>query len=527
MRLPAGLAPGRLGKPELAVLVSGVSSMGLEILAGRMIAPSFGSSIYTWGSIIGVFLAALSLGYYRGGKRAATRARIEELTTLLLWAGAYVAFLLFAGDYLLRISGAVPVPPRFAPLVPVTLMFGPPVYLLGFISPYAAELSTTENTGEASGQVYAIGTTGSIVGAFGTTFLLIPAFSIEVIGLLFGGLLVVTAIRLSWPGISPRGALRIGVVILVLVASVAGPSFGVAVPGQVVYDTQTTYQDLQVIDRGDTRTLYLDGQPHSAIDLEEPDRHVFTYTRYFHLPLLMTEDVDRVLFVGGGGFTGPRIFAERYDVAVDVVEIDPEVVRVATEYFQVGPPSNMNIHVGDGRQFLQETDRTYDVIILDAYKKDKVPFQLTTREFFELTASHLDEDGVLLANIISAPSGPGSAFFRAEYKTVQTAFPQVYAFRTASPGAVQNVELVATKRDERLALAELEARNRQRDIGYDLEDAIERSVGEVETADVPVLRDGKAPVDALLDPMLGRKYIIEESGEPGNVTVPPTVPAPG
>ncbi|MBS3759899.1 MAG: fused MFS/spermidine synthase, partial [Halodesulfurarchaeum sp.] len=56
-------------KPALAVLVSGVASMGLEILAGRMIAPEFGSSIYTWGSIIGVFLAALSLGYARGGRR--------------------------------------------------------------------------------------------------------------------------------------------------------------------------------------------------------------------------------------------------------------------------------------------------------------------------------------------------------------------------------------------------------------------------------------------------------------------------
>ena len=49
---------------EAAVFVSGVTSMGLEILAGRIIAPQFGSSIYTWGTIIGVFLAALSLGYH-------------------------------------------------------------------------------------------------------------------------------------------------------------------------------------------------------------------------------------------------------------------------------------------------------------------------------------------------------------------------------------------------------------------------------------------------------------------------------
>jgi spermidine synthase len=516
----SGWSPRRFDKPELAVLISGVASMGLEILAGRMIAPEFGSSIYTWGSIIGVFLAALSLGYYQGGKRAAVKATVGELTTLLLWAAAYVAFLLFAGDILLRVSAAIPVPARFSPLVPVTLMFGPPVYLLGFISPYAAELSTTDNTGEASGRVYALGTTGSIVGAFGTTFFLIPTFSIEVIGLFFGGLLVVTALRLAYPDLTPKGIARIGLVVIVLAASVASPSLGIAVPGQVVYQSQTAYQELQVVDRGEVRTLYLDGQPHSAIDLEDPDRHVFTYTRYFHLPLLMTEDVDRVLFIGGGGFTGPRIFAETYDVEVDVVEIDPAVVSAAKTYFQVEPAENMDIYTMDGRQYLQETDTTYDLIVLDAYKKDKVPFQLTTREFFELASTRLDADGVLLANIISAPSGSGSQFFRAEYKTMQTVFPQVYAFRTAESAFVQNIEVVATKRETRFSTAELRARNQQRAIGYDVSDAIERSVGEVNTADVPVLRDGKAPVDSLLDPMLGRKYVIEQTGAgPGeNVT---------
>lgn len=88
----------RLTKAELAVLIAGMTSMGLEILAGRIIAPQFGSSIYTWGSIIGVFLAALSLGYYRGGKEAETNATYGRITSLLLFAAAYVAFLIFAGE---------------------------------------------------------------------------------------------------------------------------------------------------------------------------------------------------------------------------------------------------------------------------------------------------------------------------------------------------------------------------------------------------------------------------------------------
>ncbi|MFB6267633.1 MAG: spermidine synthase [Halodesulfurarchaeum sp.] len=502
----------RPGETEIAVLVAGITSMGLEILAGRMIAPQFGSSIYTWGSIIGVFLAALSLGYHLGGRRAKHRATTGELATLLLWAAAYVAFVLFAGNVLLRVSSALPVPARFAPLVPVALLFGPPVYLLGFISPYAAELSSTESTGEASGRVYALGTTGSIAGAFGTTFLLIPSLSIDLIGLVFGVLLVGTAALLALPPLSGKRIGQLLVVAVLLLAAVAGGSLGVTVPGEVVYETQTPYQHLQVVDRGDVRTLYLDGQPHSAMDLDDPNRHVFTYTRYFHLAFLFTEDVDRVLFIGGGGFTGPKIFARTYNVTVEVAEIDPTVVRVAKEYFGVKEDGDLRIHVVGGRQFLQETDRTYDVIVLDAYKKDKVPFQLTTVEFMRLASAHLDEDGVLLANVISAPSGPGSAFFRAEYKTISQVFPQVHAYRTTGGGGVQNIEIVATKRADRLSPGELRSRLRRRHIGYDLEEAIDRRVGDVRTADVPVLRDGKAPVEALLDPMLGRKYVIEGPG---------------
>ncbi|MFC6725967.1 fused MFS/spermidine synthase, partial [Halobium palmae] len=102
--------------PEVAVFVSGVASMGLEILAGRIVAPQFGSSIYTWGSIIGVFLAALSLGYYQGGERASSHATQRRVNRLLLATAAYVAVLIFLGDVLLRSAAAFPLPSRFAAL---------------------------------------------------------------------------------------------------------------------------------------------------------------------------------------------------------------------------------------------------------------------------------------------------------------------------------------------------------------------------------------------------------------------------
>ncbi|WP_299234408.1 spermidine synthase [Natronomonas sp.] len=507
----------RITAPELAVFVSGVASMGLEILAGRMIAPEFGSSIYTWGSIIGVFLAALSLGYHYGGKRAAERASVERLSWLLLGTAAYVALVIFAGDILLGAGSAFPLPGRFASLPAVTLLFGPPTYLLGFISPYAAELSGTEAVGEASGRVYAVGTVGSILGAFGTTFLLIPALGIDAIGFLFGAVLVVTALSISLPSIDREPFFATIGVGLLLIAAIGSGAVGVSSGGQVVYQTQTPYQELEVTDLGDTRTLYLDGQRHSAMNLEDPDRHVFGYTRYFHMPYLFAEDpeeIDRVLFVGGGGFSGPKRFVSEYNATVDVVEIDPEVIDVATEYFRVEESERLNIYNDDGRRFLDETDRTYDLIVLDAYKKDKVPFELTTVEFMELTSERLSEDGILFANLIAAPNGPASEFYRAEYRTMEQVYPRVYSFPTAGPGVVQNIEIVATKNPETVTESQLQARNRDREIGIDLEREIENYRRDEPTDDVPILRDDRAPVDSLLDPMVGQRYVIEQAPPP-------------
>ena len=506
----------RLSKPELAVFVSGVASMGLEILAGRMIAPQFGSSIYTWGSIIGVFLAALSYGYWRGGKQAARMATNGRMARVFLLTAGYVAVLIVLGDLLVRGLATVPLPSRFASLPAITLLFGPPTYLLGYVSPYAAELSEKEGLGEASGHVYALGTIGSIVGAFATTFVLIPSLGVEEIAFVFGVLSVGTGAVLMRPGWTRENVAVTAFLLVVLVGALAGPALGLSVEGRVVYETQTPYQELQVVDRGDTRVLFLDGQKHSAMDPSDPNRHVFDYTRYFHLPLLLTDrddEVENVLFVGGGGFTGPKRFANDYDARVDTVEIDPEVIRVAKAYFRLEESDQLNVYNADGREFLRETNRTYDVIVLDAYKKDKVPFQLTTKEFMELAKQRLDEDGVLLTNLISAPSGPASKFYRAEYKTIDSTFETVYTFPTVGGAVVQNVEVIATKNATRVSEGTLLARNDRRDIGIDLESEIRNYRDPPKTNDVPVLTDDYAPVDSLMDPMVGQQYVLQETNE--------------
>ena len=497
-------------RPESAVFASGVASMGLEILAGRMVAPAFGSSVYTWGSIIGVFLAALSLGYALGGRYAATHASNRNLAILSAVSAISVAGVAIGGDPVVAWFDTLDlVPTRYATILPVTLLFGPMTFLLGVISPFAAEQSGAQSHGSASGRVYAVGTIGSIVGAFGTTFLLIPAFPVGEVALLLTLPLLVVAVAVGdrHPPVIAAVGLALVAVGLAGFLVVAGP----ALTGDTIYETQTAYSQLEVRESNGVRTMYIGGVAQSATYVDGREGYVFDYAPYMHLPMLMQDDVDRVLFIGGGGFTGPQRYAAEYpNVTVDAVEIDPQVVDTAKQYFGLEESDRLNVHVADGRDFLQSTEHTYDVIVLDAFQTDQVPFHLTTREFVELTHSRLDEDGVFMANVISARSGEGSAFYRAVVKTVDTTYPHLYTFPTANTADLQNIELVATKAREGFSRADLQRLNDERDIGLDLTEEIEqyRRAETVRTNDVPVLTDDYAPVDSLLDEQVDKPYVI-------------------
>lgn len=504
----------RLTDAELAVFVGGVTSVALEVLAGRVVAPEFGNSIYVWGSVIGVNLTALAGGYVLGGRSAPERASENAVASVLLQAVVFVIILLVAGDAILQTFDSLPLPARFAPLPPIAFLFGPPVFLLGYINPYVTELAEDPSAGSASGRVYALGTIGSIVGVFGTTFLLIPEFPIQTIELGLGLALVATALYVG--DTEPLRVGKAGLLGVVLVGAFLFGGYGLATGGATVYETNTQYSQLSVVDEDGVRTLYLDGAPQSATYIDGREGYAFDYSPYLHIPFLLQDDIDRVLFIGGGGFSSPkRYLAEYPEVTVDVVELDPEVVDVAFEYFDVPSSPRLNVYETDGREFLEDTDRTYDVVVLDAYRKDRVPYHMTTRNFFALAHDRLDADGTLVANLISARSGTGSAFFRAEYRTMSQVFPNVYAFPTSDTPLLQNIEVVASRSETRYTEADLTRRAREREarVGLNLTDEVARYLGpgDVRTDDVPILTDDFAPVDRLLDPQLGRRYVVERN----------------
>ena len=154
--------------------LSGAALMGLEMVGSRVLAPVFGSSIFVWGSLIGVVLAALSVGYYAGGYLADRYPHRSPLALLLALAGAWITSLPSLSEAVLARLGAGA--GASGPLVASVALFFVPSVLLAMVSPWCMRLliPSVERAGHSAGLLYAVSNAGSIAGTFATSFFLIP-----------------------------------------------------------------------------------------------------------------------------------------------------------------------------------------------------------------------------------------------------------------------------------------------------------------------------------------------------------------
>lgn len=160
---------------------SGFFVMSVELLGGRLLAPTFGSSVYVWGALITVFMLALSIGYLAGGRWSTQSPSVARLGAILIVAALTIAPMLFFGPTLLdAIAGVVP-DPRFGSLLGATALFFIPTVFSGMISPYAVRLIVQERdtSGRHAGQLYFVSTFGSAAGTLLTSFYLVLWFEVN------------------------------------------------------------------------------------------------------------------------------------------------------------------------------------------------------------------------------------------------------------------------------------------------------------------------------------------------------------
>jgi spermidine synthase len=447
-------------RANIVVFIASFCTLVIELVAGRIMAPYVGVSLYTWTSIIGVVLAGISIGAYSGGLIADRYPRPSTLGWLLFLSGLGA----FSISPLTNLIGGAQFQTSLMMriLLITTIIFFVPSCLLGMISPVVVKLTLNnlEKTGNIVGKIYAFSTLGSILGTFATGFFLISWMGTRHILFTMGIILIICSpIFGGFFSRKKTVALFLLFLSLLLILPVAVLYGYVAIwPGEVslppspIHSIETLYgyafkpdldeetyffkeSDYYTIKlkrsiRGNNgnslESLVLDHLVHSYTDLKDPLYLEYEYIRMYE-EIVRWQSSKRksfkVLFLGGGGYTFPRFIEVKYPKAeIDVVEIDPEITQVVQNYLGISKESRIRSFNEDGRWFVMHCKEkgSYDFIIGDAFNDLSIPYHLTTKEFTMQLKSLLKPDGLLLANVID--SFKKGAFMPSYIRTLEEVF---------------------------------------------------------------------------------------------------------
>jgi len=387
---------------EVLVFCVGISTLGAEIAAARLMAPFFGASTIVWANTIAIVLVALSIGYWFGGRLADRHPSLRALCLLVLAASVLLGLVPLVADPFLSWSleafDSYSLGAFAGSLFGVLTLVALPVLMLGTVSPWAIRLKLlrVEDSGEVAGRMYAISTVGSLLGTFLAALLLIPLVGTQRTFLAFALLLALVAAV----GLGARWVF----VPLAVAALMALPTGTVkaAGDGRVIEEADTQYQYARVVE-------YPDGERHLELNEGQAIHSVYepgsvltggVWDGYLVTPFSVRRDPPgRIAILGNGAGTTARAYAKYFpSTLIDGVEIDGELHDIGRRLFGLRDRPQLRLYTEDARPFLRRSRGGYDAIFVDAYRQPYIPFYLATREFFSLARSRLAPGGVLTVN---------------------------------------------------------------------------------------------------------------------------------
>lgn len=483
---------------EFTVFICGALVMIYEIIGSRLLAPYIGASTYVWTSLIGVILAALSLGYWLGGSLADRRPDIKILALVIFLAGGLVSATILLKDLVLSFIAESSVGLEVKSLLAALILFAPASVLLGFVTPYAVKLkiSSVEDAGKTVGRLYALSTVGSISGTFLAGFFLIPFVGSEKTLYLIGAALIGLSVMLAPFALT---TFNIGILVLFVMGIAATETRNYYLrQTNDLHDIDTEYSRVQVFRTVEPKSK----RPIRAVATDpfflqsgmylDTDELVFDYTKYYHLLRHFKPDAKEALMIGGAGYSFPKDFLEKYpDAKISVVEIDAQMTEIARKYFRLEENPRLNIIHEDGRVYLNRAEvNHYDAVLMDAFGSlFSVPFQLTTVQAVRHISRILKDDGIVIFNLGGAIKGDASKFLQAELRTYKEIFPRVYLFKVNadySDEQLQNLIIVACKNENSAAMFSDKA---------EMETLLKHLYGENINTDLEILTDDLAPVE--------------------------------
>ncbi|HOO81929.1 MAG TPA: fused MFS/spermidine synthase [Alphaproteobacteria bacterium] len=416
------------------IILEGYVVLSSELIAIRLNLPFVGSGTDTISIIIAAILMPLAFGYHAGGRFKPGNHIIfpgfknhinirEKLIINLLTA---LIFLLFALSYsFIDLFFNTIYETGFKNRIIATTLYAMlflvmPVYLLGQTIPLSCNFFKQKKLAKITGKILFCSTLGSFAGAIFSTLVLMSHIGVHntaIINFFILGLLITLLSR-------ERMSLRIALTwTLILAGVMTNSSQAMRREHSIVENNQ--YNTISIIQDHNERHLVLNGNMSS---MYSDDHRKYKYVQFIEQIALgpiwnETDNPKDILVIGAGAFTlGYGDKGNHYEY----VDIDKSLKDIAEKFILKQPlQNNQTFHPLPARAFLTQTNKKYDVIILDAYQGiASIPEHLITREFFAEIKDHLKDDGKMLGNFAVIPNFK-SAFSRNLDNTIRSVFPHV------------------------------------------------------------------------------------------------------
>ncbi|PWU00125.1 MAG: hypothetical protein C5B53_04460 [Candidatus Melainabacteria bacterium] len=424
-----------------ALAINGFFILALEIIGARLVAPYYGSTIFVWSSLITVTLGALALGYGIGGTLSERNDKPKKMFYWFIAVGSALSF--FIPDLAsLILPKFYDLGYTFAPLLGAVILFFVPLCLLSAATTVAVQIASLQSgkVAIAAGNVFAISTVGSILGALASGFVLIPLMSIDTALKVMSGCLLCISLLGCMSCDSSSG--RRSLILIASLGAVFAATMFLGKHEKFLFRRDSLYGQVEVrIVPRYGRCLFVD-QLFQGCQLSPYAKRSFPVFDRLIAPLeLVKSSPKKVLFLGLGAAVCPNLIRGQ-DVDITVVEIDPVIEEVAARYFGFEQGERVKIVVDDARVFLQENQDRFDLIVIDLYRGASSDPFVWTREMYESVKRSLKPGGIVSINsfgVLDVRKGLLDDFV----VTLRSVFPHVVVYSQFS-SIFRNVVIYAS-----------------------------------------------------------------------------------
>ncbi|MBT5230110.1 MAG: fused MFS/spermidine synthase [Methylococcales bacterium] len=400
---------------KLFLFLEGLVAVSIQFLFLRLLIPYVGSSVVVTSIVITLFLAALAGGYEMGGKVLKNHQQVLQRNLRVA-----ALFLGFGGSMLMvdAFFSITPLPPILQLFIFCTLFMVPTTFLIAQTVPLLINFLGDQNAAHLAGSALKWSTIGNVFGGLVTTLVIMYwlgfAWAITLNALLLATLsFILNTDKFDFN----QNSIFVGLLALMIWLNLGYE--------QHIFVKSTAYANYQILHDDKEGRYFINNRSNASYT--NPQGKTHAYARFVRDNLFETHKMHdkNILVLGAGGFTLSQ--KQPYKNKFTYVDIDGQIADVARNHFLHDGKINGQFVAQDGRAFLRNTTKQWDVIIVDAFtNRHDTPWHLSTVEFFQSLRTRLVDDGILVINLLASPR-MNDPYSKRMDNTIRSVFPSCHS----------------------------------------------------------------------------------------------------